>query len=104
MNFNKYSVLLTTLKLKGPLTRPNLWNLVKDTQLFSGATHMKCKMDILLGQDRITKKCITKTDKKGKLIQDKFVYSFAEHERNVLPEPLVERIKSIIDVDVKTNN
>ncbi|EFA78639.1 hypothetical protein PPL_08094 [Heterostelium album PN500] len=55
MNYNGYSVILSTLKLQGSLTRPQIWHLVRQSNLFQSSLNFKSKLDTLLSTERINR-------------------------------------------------
>ncbi|KAM9999102.1 hypothetical protein ACTFIZ_002657 [Dictyostelium cf. discoideum] len=94
MNFNKNSIVLGTLLLKGPLTRQNLWSYVSRFNFYSGLTNLKMHLDRMVKERRITRK--VSPSKTG----GQEIFEFAiikENERNNIPEVTLDKIKTEIN-------
>ncbi|KAM9958497.1 hypothetical protein ACTFIW_001369 [Dictyostelium discoideum] len=92
MNFNKNSIVLGTLLLKGPLSRQNLWSYVSRFNFYSGLTNLKMHLDRMVKEKRITRK-VSKT-------RGHEIFEFAiikENERNSIPEDTLGKIKTEIN-------
>ncbi|KAK5584301.1 hypothetical protein RB653_005909 [Dictyostelium firmibasis] len=95
MNLNKNSIVLGTLLLKGPLTRPTLWSYVSRFNFYSGLTNLKLHMHKMVKDNRITRKVSPLTKIKG---QEIFEYSIVQgNERNTIPQEILDKIKTEID-------
>eukprot|EP01133_Synstelium_polycarpum_P003793 gene3793-4374_t len=95
MNYNSYSVILSTLKLQGSLTRPQIWDLVRPTNLYQSTLTFKSHLDTLIDTKRVVRVSELQFDaKQNKMVKNLFKYTFAaDHERNVLPEELLSTVK-----------
>eukprot|EP01132_Coremiostelium_polycephalum_P006085 gene6085-7583_t len=83
MNFNKYSVILATLKIKGKLNRVNIWKYVQPTNLFSGCTNFKSNLNHLTEIERVGRKPNIERNLLGNAYTTDFFYNFnSQHPRN----------------------
>ncbi|EGG25071.1 hypothetical protein DFA_03317 [Cavenderia fasciculata] len=99
MNYNSYSVILSTLKLQGALTRKQLWEFSRASNLFPSSMDFKKKMDTLLTTERIGRKSEYQFNpKKNMNMKNLFKFEMiADHDRNSIPQEVLSRVQISID-------